>query len=137
MFAMTGEAVRAGFNLVHLGNLVLSEMRYEFPDIGPMRMSFIMDSTEKALSGEMEEYIETRKRLISEASEENSAVFYGCVRCRAFALAHACTVTPDRPAQCSKPWYMLKAYAVLAADAPHGGCSLINKGECLDLYAIG
>jgi len=132
VFAMTGEAVRSGFTLEHLGKLVLSEMIYEFPQIGPMRLSFILDSTENALSNEMKDYVQTRTRLISEANEENVETFYGCVRCRAFALAHACTVTPDRPAQCSKPWYMLKSYAVLAVDAPHGGCSLVEKGECLD-----
>jgi len=129
---MTEEAVHSGFTLEHLGKLVQSELRYEFPLIGPMRLSFILDSIGDALSTEMSDYVKTRTRMISEANEDNIETFYGCVRCRAFALTHACTVTPDRPAQCSKPWYMLKAYAVLAPDAPHGGCSLVEKGECID-----
>ncbi|MFP3951566.1 MAG: hypothetical protein ACLFVP_05450 [Candidatus Bathyarchaeia archaeon] len=131
---ITGEAHEAGFTLDHLGRLIMTELRNEFPAIGPIRISFILDSDEEErLQPAIDSYKELRRDQIDSASEENLDYFFGCTRCRSFSLAHACTVTPDRPAQCSKPWYMLKAYAVLAPDSTFNPCTLIEKGECLDL----
>jgi len=130
---MTGAAVDAGFNLVHLGNLIIAELRNEFPAIGSVRVTFILDAAEEArLRPMVDDYVEERRRLVDEATEDDLQVFYGCTRCRSFSLGHACTVTPERPAQCSKPWYMLKAYAVLAPGSVYNPCQLVEKGECLD-----
>jgi acetyl-CoA decarbonylase/synthase complex subunit beta len=123
----------AGFSLEHLGKLIITELRNEFPAIGPLRVNFILDDVEeKQLRSEVDVYLEERRALIESASEDNLDSFYGCTRCRSFSLGHACTVTPDRPAQCSKPWYMLKAYAVLAPGNTYNPCTLIEKGECID-----
>ncbi|MEE8326093.1 MAG: hypothetical protein V3R58_03560, partial [candidate division NC10 bacterium] len=130
---MTGEARETGFTLHHLGNLVQTELRNDFPQIGPMRVSFIMDSKEEArLNPDIKAYTADRSKLIHETTEEDLDYFFGCTRCRSFSLGHACTVTPDRPAQCSKPWYQLKANAVLNAGDVYDKCVLVEKGECLD-----
>jgi acetyl-CoA decarbonylase/synthase complex subunit beta len=130
---MTREAREAGFTLHHLGNLVQTELRNDFPQIGPVRVSFITDSKEEErLHPDIQDYISTRSKLINETTEEDLDYFYGCTRCRSFSLGHACTVTPDRPAQCSKPWYQLKANAVLNAGDVYDQCVLVEKGECLD-----
>ena len=130
---MTGAAVDAGFNLMHLGSLIIAELRNEFTAIGPVRVTFILDETEEErLRPMVNDYLEERRRLVEEATEDDLKVFYGCTRCRSFSLGHACTVTPERPAQCSKPWYMLKAYAVLAPSSVFNPCQLVEKGECLD-----
>lgn len=132
-FLMTKEAKDAGFTLDHLGKLIITELRNEFLSIGPVRVTFILNgSEERRLHAEIEAYREERRNLIESASEDRLDTFYGCTRCRSFSLGHACTVTPDRPAQCSKPWYMLKAYAVLAPGNTYNPCTLIKKGECLD-----
>jgi acetyl-CoA decarbonylase/synthase complex subunit beta len=130
---MTREAQDAGFTLRHLGNLVQTELRNDFPQIGPVRVSFITDSKEEArLHPDIQAYTKYRSKLISEVIEEDLDHFYGCTRCRSFSLSHACTVTPDRPAQCSKPWYQLKTNAVLNAGDVYDQCILVEKGECLD-----
>ena len=130
---MTGEARETGFTLHHLGNLVQTELRNDFPQIGPMRVSFITDSKEEArLNPDIKAYTADRSKLIHETTEEDLDYFFGCTRCRSFSLGHACTVTPDRPAQCSKPWYQLKANAVLNAGDVYDKCVLVEKGECLD-----
>jgi len=131
---ITREAHEAGFTLHHLGNLVQTELRNEFPEIGPVRVSFITDRAEEAkLHPDIQAYKEERSRLIKETREEDLNHFYGCTRCRSFSLGHACTVTPDRPAQCSKPWYQLKANAVLNPGDVYDQCVLVEAGECLDL----
>jgi acetyl-CoA decarbonylase/synthase complex subunit beta len=132
-FLVTAEAVQAGFTIDQLGYLIITELRNEFPSIGPVKVTFILDiAEEERIRAIIDDYKNERKRLIDQATEENLQSFYGCTRCRSFSLGHACTVTPDRPAQCSKPWYMLKAYAVLAPDSTYNPCTLIEKGECLD-----
>jgi acetyl-CoA decarbonylase/synthase complex subunit beta len=132
-FRITNEALEAGFTLNHLGNLVLTELRNEFPKIGPVHVSFITDQDEEAkLYPKVQAYIEERSRLIKETREEDLDYFYGCTRCRSFSLGHACTVTPDRPAQCSKPWYQLKANAVLNPGDVYDQCTMVEVGECLD-----
>ena len=130
---ITHEAHDAGFTLYHLGNLVQTELRNEFPEIGPVRVSFITDrEEEEKLHPDILAYTEERSRLIKETREEDLDYFYGCTRCRSFSLGHACTVTPDRPAQCSKPWYQLKANAVLNPGDVYDQCVLVEAGECLD-----
>jgi acetyl-CoA decarbonylase/synthase complex subunit beta len=131
--SMTKESKEAGFTLEHLGKLIQTELKNEFPEIGHIRVTFILDETiTKELEPEIESYLEKRQKNIRDATEENMQYFYGCTRCQSFSLAHACTVTPERPAQCSKPWYMLKAYAVLAPNSIYNPCQLIEKGRCVD-----
>ena len=130
---MTEQTFLKGFTLKHLGNLIITELRNEFPSNGPIRVSFILDrEIERKIKPEIDEYLEKREQILTDASEDTLDYFVGCTRCRSFSLGHACTVTPERPAQCSKPWYMLKAYAVLAPNNTYNPCQLIEKGECLD-----
>ena len=132
-FSMTREAVDEGFELGHLGNLIQTELRNEFPKIGPIRVSFILDAQkEAALEPGIQSFVDERTRQIKEANEDSLEYFYGCTRCRSFSLAHACTVTPDRPTQCSKPWYQLKANAVLSPNDVYDRCTLVEKGKCID-----
>jgi acetyl-CoA decarbonylase/synthase complex subunit beta len=130
---ITYEATKAGFTLDNLGNLIIKELRNEFPSIGPIKVKIILDSLEEERQRPMiDAYRVERKLFIDSVTEDNSEYFFGCTRCRSFSLGHACTVTPERPAQCSKPWYMLKAYATLAPYSVYYPCTLIKKGECLD-----
>jgi acetyl-CoA decarbonylase/synthase complex subunit beta len=130
---MTSEAKKAGFKLHHLGNLIHTELRNDFPQIGHVRVSFITDSEEEArLRPDIDAFTADRYEQINETTEEDLDYFFGCTRCRSFSLGHACTVTPDRPAQCSKPWYQLKANAVLNEGDVFDQCVLVEKGECLD-----
>ena len=128
------DALHAGFALEHLGNLILTELRNEFPAIGPLRVTFILDNKEaKNMIPKIESFRKERIQKIEHATEDGEAFFYGCTRCRSFSLAHACTVTPDRPSQCgSRPWYRVKAQAILSPGSVYNPCTLIEKGECLD-----
>ena len=131
---MTKEASKAGFTLSHLGNLIKTELNNEFPAIGPIRVTFILDEMKaKSIQPEIHGFINERNEKVKNATEESEPFFYGCTRCRSFSLAHACTVTPDRVSQCgSRPWYRVKAQAILAPENVYSPCTVIEKGECLD-----
>jgi hypothetical protein len=76
--SITHEAREAGFTLHHLGNLVQTELRNEFPKIGPVRVSFITDREEEAkLHPNIQAYTEERSRLIKETREEDLDYLYG------------------------------------------------------------
>lgn len=131
---MTKEALKSGFRPEHLGNLIKTELRNDFPSIGPIHVTFILNKEDaKKMYPTILSFIEERKNKIKNATEESESVFYGCTRCRSFSLAHACTVTPERSSQCGvRPWYMIKAHAILDPGSVYEPCVLIYKGKCLD-----
>ncbi len=123
-----------GFEYEHLLKVIQVEMRNKFPEIGPMRISLLLDHDEiEKLSPDIKSFKDERKAHIKGATEESVDAFYGCMRCASFSLSHACTVSPDRPSQCgSSPWWVLKAQALLAPGNVYYKCTLIEKGELID-----
>ena len=127
-------AVESGFKYEHLLKVIQVELRNNFPEIGPMRISLLLNKAEiKDIGKAINQFKTERKAHIDGSTEESVEAFYGCMRCASFSLSHACTVSPDRPSQCgSSPWYVLKTQALLAPDNPYYKCTLIEKGELLD-----
>jgi acetyl-CoA decarbonylase/synthase complex subunit beta len=123
-----------GFEYEHLLKVIQVELRNKFPEIGPMKISLLLDHVEiEKLGPDIKSFKEERKSRVDGATEESVDAFYGCMRCASFSLSHACTVSPDRPSQCgSSPWWVLKAQALLAPGNPYYNCTLIEKGELID-----
>lgn len=122
-----------GFSLRHLGRIIITGLRNEFPRIGPLRVTFTIDDAVADAYPNVRAYVQRRTAQIRDATDDDADRFYGCTRCRSFALAHACTSTPERPPQCgSRPWYRVKAYALLAPDSVYNPCQVVDKGACLD-----
>lgn len=128
------KALESGFEYRHLLNVVQVELRNKYPEIGPMRVSLILDKDYvKTLSPEIKAYQKDRKKVIDEATDESVDAFYGCMRCASFSLSHACTISPDRPPQCGgSPWYIMKADALLAPNDVYNKNTEIPKGTLLD-----
>lgn len=128
------EASQAGFEFGHLLKVIQVELRNKFPEIGPIRISLLLDREEvEKASPNVKLFKEKRKAQVDGATEESVDAFYGCMRCASFSLSHACTVSPDRPSQCgSSPWWVLKAQALLAPGNPYYNCTLVEKGELID-----
>jgi acetyl-CoA decarbonylase/synthase complex subunit beta len=130
---LSKDAIQKGFSLEHLGRIILTGLRNEFPLIGPIKATFLLDDEVEDEYERVLEFIKIRSSKVEEASDESEPCFYGCTRCRSFSLAHACTVTPDRPSQCgSRPWYRVKAQAILAPNSVYNPSQIIEKGDCLD-----
>jgi len=127
-------AKESGFEYEHLLKVIQVELRNKFPEIGPMKISLLLDRVEvEKLGSGIKSFKEQRKAHVDGATEESVDAFYGCMRCASFSLSHACTVSPDRPSQCgSSPWWVLKAQALLAPGNPYYNCTLIEKGELID-----
>lgn len=125
------KAIDNGFKIEHLGKLVLAGLRHQAPAIGPMKVTLILKrKIIERLHSEVEEYRLERKEEIMKATEENVPVFYSCIRCRASSLAHACIITPERPAICGwGGWLRAKTRAIVE---PNSRYRIIEKGECLD-----
>jgi acetyl-CoA decarbonylase/synthase complex subunit beta len=127
------EAMQNGFTLEHLGRVIIMGLRNEFPSIGPVKVSFSLDKEAEKLYPSVRAFLQARAVQIIEATDENEPYFYGCTRCRSFSLAHACTVTPERPSQCgSRLWYRLKAQAILAPASVYNPSQIIEKGQRLN-----
>jgi len=131
---VSGGARESGFEYEHLLKVIQVELRNKFPEIGPMRISLLLDHAEiEKLSPGIKSFKDERKAHVDGATEESVEAFYGCMRCASFSLSHACTVSPDRPSQCgSSPWWVLKAQALLAPGNVYYNCTLIEKGELID-----
>jgi acetyl-CoA decarbonylase/synthase complex subunit beta len=123
-----------GFEYEHLLKVIQVELRNKFPEIGPMKISLLLDHVEiEKIGRDISSFKEDRRAHVDGATEESVDAFYGCMRCASFSLSHACTVSPDRPSQCgSSPWWVLKAQALLAPGNPYYNCTLIEKGELID-----
>ncbi|MCW3988074.1 MAG: hypothetical protein NWE87_07135, partial [Candidatus Bathyarchaeota archaeon] len=131
--SLSKDVIQRGFLLEHLGRIIITGLRNEFPLIGPIKVTFLLDDEVEAEYERVLEFIKIRASKVKEASDESESCFYGCTRCRSFSLAHACTVTPDRPSQCgSRPWYRVKAQAILAPNSVYNPSQIIEKGKCLD-----
>ena len=131
---MTKEAVQSGFTIEHLGNLILTGLRNRFPEIGPMRVTFVLDEREaRKIHSEMQSFVKERAGEVKEATEESEKEFCGCTRCDSFSLSHVCIVTPEHQAHCgTRPWYQLRAQSILAPSDVYNPCVLIRKGKVLD-----
>jgi acetyl-CoA decarbonylase/synthase complex subunit beta len=133
MLRLSKEAVQKGFTLEHLDQVIIKGLRNEFPLIGPIKISFSFDMEAEKLYTSVQAFLHDRVEQIKETTDENIPFFYGCTRCRSFSLAHACTVTPERPSQCgSRPWYRLKAQAILAPASVYHPSQIIDKGRILN-----
>lgn len=133
-FVVTKKAFESGFKLEHLGKVITTELRNRFPEIGPIKVTLMLDHERVSeISSEIKEYVALRKRMIDEATDESVDTFFGCTRCRSFSLGHACTVSPERPAQCgTSPWWVLKAQALLSPDDVYSPSVIVPKGELID-----
>lgn len=130
---LSKEVVQKGFTLEHLGRVIIKGLRNEFPLIGPIKISFSLDTEAEKLYPSVQAFLRDRVEQIRETTDETTLFFYGCTRCRSFSLAHACTVTPERPSQCgSRPWYRLKAQAILAPASVYHPSQIIDKGRVLN-----
>lgn len=128
------DAKESGFRYKHIWDLVRTELRNRFPEIGPMKVTLILDhDSVESLGPVIKEYQAARKQLIDNATDESVDAFYGCTRCTSFSISHACTVSPERPSQCgSRPWYVLKTQALLSPDDVYSPSQVIPKGEVID-----
>ena len=126
------EAVKNGVKIEHIGKLIATKFRIDFPDLlDAVQVTMITDPAEVLkVKKEALAVYEERDRRIQGMKDTDVDTFYSCTLCQTFAPNHVCVITPERPALCGAiSWLDGKiAYEI----SPSGANQPVEKGAVLD-----
>jgi len=126
------EAVAMGVKIKHIGRLLASKFRMDFPQLLDAVAVTLITDKEKVLAAkkEADNIYDERDARIKEMRDGDVDTYYSCTLCQTFAPNHVCVITPERPALCGAiSWLDGKiAYEISPAGAnqPIGKGALIN-----------
>jgi acetyl-CoA decarbonylase/synthase complex subunit beta len=126
------EAVAKGVKIVHLGKLLASKFRMDFPQLLDAVAVILITDKDKVLAAktEAERVYDERDARIKGMRDGDVDTYYSCTLCQTFAPNHVCVITPERPALCGAiSWLDGKiAYEI----SPAGANQPIEKGALLN-----
>jgi acetyl-CoA decarbonylase/synthase complex subunit beta/acetyl-CoA synthase len=126
------EAVKNGIKIEHIGKLIATKFRIDFPDLlDAVQVTMLTDlQPVEAGKKEAEAVYEERDRRIQGMKDTDVDLFYSCTLCQTFAPNHVCIITPERPALCGAiSWLDGKiAYEI----SPSGANQPVEKGAVID-----
>jgi len=126
------EAVKNGIKIEHIGKLIATKFRIDFPDLLDAVQVTMMTDLQEVLKGkkEAEATYEERDKRIQGMKDTDVDLFYSCTLCQTFAPNHVCIITPERPALCGAiSWLDGKiAYEI----SPSGANQPVEKGVVID-----
>ena len=126
------EAVKNGIKIEHIGKLIATKFRIDFPDLLDAVQVTMVTDLPAVLEGkkEAEAVYEERDRRIQGMKDTDVDLFYSCTLCQTFAPNHVCIITPERPALCGAiSWLDGKiAYEI----SPSGANQPVEKGTVID-----
>jgi len=125
-------AVKAGFKIRHIGNIIYAKMHSDFGNI--------IDKVQVNIYTKPEDVSELKKRAkvvfrerderLSNLKDESVDTYYSCTLCQSFAPNHVCVVSPERPGLCGAyNWLDCKASHEINPTGPN---QPVKKGEVLD-----
>jgi CO dehydrogenase/CO-methylating acetyl-CoA synthase complex beta subunit len=126
------EAVAMGVKIMHIGRLLASKFRMDFPPLLDAVAVTLITDKDKVLAAkfEAEKIYDERDARIKGMRDGDVDTYYSCTLCQTFAPNHVCVITPERPALCGAiSWLDGKiAYEISPAGAnqPIGKGALIN-----------
>jgi len=96
------EAVAKGVRIVHIGKLLASKFRMDFPQLLDAVAVTLITDEKKVLAAktEAQKVYEERDARIQGMRDEDVDMYYSCTLCQTFAPNHVCVITPERPALC-------------------------------------
>lgn len=118
-----------GFRLKHLGELIIANLKHEFPAIVDRVEVFLLTEqaeVDKAIVNARTTYAARDERMRG-LTDEKVDTFYSCKLCQSFAPNHLCIVTPERIGLCGAVNW-LDARASFEID-PNGPNTAIDRGE--------
>lgn len=126
------EVVAKGVKIEHIGKLLASKFRMDFPQLlDAVSVTLITDEA-KVLSAkkDAEKVYEERDSRIRGMRDSDVNTYYSCTLCQTFAPNHVCVITPEHPALCGAiSWLDGKiAYEI----APSGANQPIEKGAVIN-----
>ncbi len=126
------EAFAKGVKIEHLGKLLASKFRMDFPQLLDAVAVTLITDQEKVLAGKKEAekiYVE-RDARIKGMRDNDVGTYYSCTLCQTFAPNPVCVITPERPALCGAiSWLDGKiAYEM----SPAGANQPVEKGTLIN-----
>jgi acetyl-CoA decarbonylase/synthase complex subunit beta/acetyl-CoA synthase len=126
------EVVAKGIRIEHIGKLLASKFRMDFPQLlDAVSVTLITDEAKVlAEKKDAEAVYEERDARIRGMRDSDVNTYYSCTLCQTFAPNHVCVITPEHPALCGAiSWLDGKiAYEI----APSGANQPIEKGTALN-----
>ena len=129
---LSKEAVAKGVKIEHLGKLLASKFRMDFPQLLDAVSVTLITDKEKVLAakGEAERVYDERDSRIRGMRDCDVNTYYSCTLCQTFAPNHVCVITRERPALCGAiSWLDGKiAFEI----SPAGANQPIEKGSVIN-----
>jgi acetyl-CoA decarbonylase/synthase complex subunit beta/acetyl-CoA synthase len=126
------EAVAKGVKIEHIGKLLASKFRMDFPQILDAVAVTLITDKDKVLAAkkEAEKVYDERDARIRGMKDSEVNTYYSCTLCQTFAPNHVCVITPERPALCGAiSWLDGKiAFEI----SPAGANQPIEKGSVIN-----
>jgi acetyl-CoA decarbonylase/synthase complex subunit beta/acetyl-CoA synthase len=126
------EVVAKGVKIEHIGKLLASKFRMDFPQLLDAVSVTLITDPEKVMAAkaEAERVYDERDARIKGMCDKDVSTYYSCTLCQTFAPNHVCVITPERPALCGAiSWLDGKiAYEI----SPSGANQPIEKGTELN-----
>ena len=129
---LSKEVVAKGVKIEHIGKLLASKFRMDFPQLLDAVSVTLITDPAKIIEArkEAEAVYEERDARIKGMCDKDVSTYYSCTLCQTFAPNHVCVITPERPALCGAiSWLDGKiAYEI----SPSGANQPIEKGKEID-----
>jgi acetyl-CoA decarbonylase/synthase complex subunit beta len=126
------EAVSKGVRIEHVGKMLASKFRMDFPQLlDAVSVTLITDPVKVAEAKKEAEIIyDERDARIKGMRDSDVNTYYSCTLCQTFAPNHVCVITPERPALCGAiSWLDGKiAYEI----SPSGANQPVEKGAVIN-----
>jgi acetyl-CoA decarbonylase/synthase, CODH/ACS complex subunit beta len=127
------EAVAKGVRIEHIGKLLASKFRMDFPQLlDAVAVTLITDNAKVVeAKAEAERVYAERDDRIKGMKDDDVSTYYSCTLCQTFAPNHVCVITPERPALCGAiSWLDGK---IAFEMSPSGANQPIEKGAVINL----
>jgi acetyl-CoA decarbonylase/synthase, CODH/ACS complex subunit beta len=129
---LSKEAVAKGVRIEHLGKLLASKFRMDFPQLlDAVSVTLITDPEKvEAARKDAEKIYEERDARIKGMRDSDVTTYYSCTLCQTFAPNHVCVITPERPALCGAiSWLDGK---IAFEMSPSGANQPVEKGPVIN-----
>jgi acetyl-CoA decarbonylase/synthase, CODH/ACS complex subunit beta len=130
---LSKEAVAKGVKIEHIGKLLASKFRMDFPQLlDAVSVTLITDPAKVMEAKKDAEHVyEERDARIKGMKDNDVSTYYSCTLCQTFAPNHVCVITPERPALCGAiSWLDGK---IAFEMSPSGANQPIEKGAAIDI----
>jgi CO dehydrogenase/CO-methylating acetyl-CoA synthase complex beta subunit len=126
------EAVAKGVRIEHIGKLLTSKFRMDFPRLlDAVAVTLITDSAKiLEAKAEAERVYDERDARIKGMRDSDVSTYYSCTLCQTFAPNHVCIITPERLALCGAiSWLDGK---IACEISPSGANQPVEKGAVIN-----